>query len=924
MLALALGLFRMVVPELPQYKPQIEAWASKALGSPLRVGSIDARLGLSGPQVLLHDAEVLTADGSTPLLTARSVTIVLSPLQMISKRRLAIKRLLFEGVGLIVERSADGEFSVLGRTTGAADRTEVPLDALPEGRLLLRDAQVDLIDHASGARDLRFADVSLDVERKGPRIEILSRFELPQELGGNGEYTLERLDNGGPEDVELRMALGLEDVHLDAWAGFTPDQLLIPRTGNGDISLFLATRGTRITSVSGEVDLRGVGSPVAAGAPANDTVFDLVFGQFDWSRNPTGWQFNADDLQIVRNSKNWPEGSVRIERVQRDEGAVYYATADFVRLEDLVLFEAWLPQDKFQLQLAARNLRGDLRGLNVNFVAAGADNYSINATIQNAGLDALEKQPGFAGLSAELAAQNAGGRLLLHSVGTITIPGMLREPVTLDESGVNLSWTRSAQGVEVRGENLRLANSDLAVLGQLNLSLPKGADESPYLDLKLDIPRFDASAKSRYLPLSVMSENLLNWLDSAIVRGQASGGTAVWRGALADFPFDNGGGEFRVDFLIEDCTLQYASGWPTAENLRAQIAFVNAGMEAAILGGSLSANEFSGGTARIPDLRAPVLNLTAKTSSELGRILGFASDSPLIERYDFLRDFVVAGDASADITMTMPIREREKTDVRLVIGLDDADVGTVALPFSFESLEGDVVLADGTMQADDVSGLLLGKPVRIDMETDRRGASPATLMIVNSWADARSIGVIAPYLQRYVEGETDWFAVARFPGGESDEPVTVRLRSVLGGLALDLPEPLAKSAVDVRDFEIALSMFQSGQRDWELRLDDQVSAKLRYLGEFDKTARGAVVFGGGQAQIPQEPGVDISGSVRRTRLESWLALGGDGSDGGSEFRLQDYLREVDVRIDDFCVWFVARAKPGRVGALCGRLGCGNR
>ena len=908
LLALALGLFRMVVPELPQYKPQIEAWASTALGSPLRVGSIDARLGLSGPQVLLNDAEVLTADGSTLLLTARSVTIVLSPLQMISKRQLAIKRLLFEGVGLIVERGTDGEFSVLGKSTGAANRTEVPLDALPEGRLLIRDAQVDFIDHASGARDLRFTDVSLDVERKGSRIEILSRFELPEELGGNGHYTLERLDKGGPDDVELRMALGLENVHLDVWARFAPDELLIPRTGNGDISLFLATRGSSIISASGEVDLRAVGPPVTAAVPLDDSVFDLIFGNFDWSRNPTGWQFNADDLQIVRNNKNWPAGSVRVERVERDEGAVYYATADFIRLEDLVVFEPWLPGDKLQYQLAARGLRGDLRGLNINFVGAGADNYSIKATIQNAGLDALEDQPGFAGLTAELAAQNAGGRLLLQNVETITIPGFLREPVTLDVSGINLSWTRSAQGIEVRGEDLRLENSDLAVSGQLNLSLPQGADESPYLDLKLDIPRFDASAKSRYLPLPALSENLLGWLDAAIVRGQASRGTAVWRGALGDFPFKDGGGEFRVDFLIEDCTLQYASGWPPAENLRAQIAFVNAGMEVTVLGGSLRANEFSEGSARIADLRAPVLDLTAKTSSELGRILGFAIDSPLIERYDFLRDFVVAGDASADIAMTMPIREREKTDVRLVIGLDDASVGTVALPFSFERLRGDVALADGTMQADDVSGMLLGKPVRVDLEADRRGASPATLMMVNSWADARSIGVLAPYLERHVEGETDWFAVARFPGGESDEPVTVRLRSVLGGLALDLPEPLGKSAVDVRDFDIALSMFQSGRRDWELRLDDKVSAILRYTGELDKSARSAVVFGGGQARVPPVPGVEVSGTVPRTRLESWLDLGGDG-DGA--FRLQDFLRKVDVRVDDFAA-FGLLLGPSRV------------
>jgi uncharacterized protein (TIGR02099 family) len=897
-LALALGLFRMAVPELPQYKPQIEAWVSKALGSPLRVGAIDARLSLGGPQVLLNDAEVLTADGSSPVLTAESVIIVLSPLQMITRRQIGIKRLLFDGVGLVVEHSAEGGFSVLGKTAGGSGRTEVPLDALPEGRLHIRNAHIDIIDHASDAKDLRFTEVRLDVERKGPRIEIISRFELPEELGGSGHYTLERLSDAGPEDIELRMVLGLEDVHLDAWAEFAPPDLPLIREGDGNISLFVSTRGPQITSVSADFDLRGVGSPVAAAAPTQ-TIYDVMLGHIEWNKNPTGWQFSAEDLQITRNGKSWPAGDIRFERVDRDEGAVYYADADFLRLEDLVPFEPLLPRGGPEYHLRERNVRGDILGLNVSYLAGGADNYSVKATIRDAGIDSFDDQPGVRGMSAELAAQNAGGRLLLQGLESVALPAMFREPIDLDEGSINLAWTRSPQGIEIRGENIRVANPDLALAGQMNMSLPDG-DASPYLDLKLDILRFDAATKNRYLPVALLKENLLNWLDGSIVGGQVSRGTAIWRGALSEFPFDNGGGEFRVGFLVEECTLKYANGWPQAENLRAEIVFENAGMDATILGGSIAGNEVPEGSAKIPDFRNPILSLTARTGGKLPRLLGFAYDSPLIDRFGFLRDLNVSGDGRVGLDMTMPLRERERTAVRVSLGLDDADIAHNGFAHGFQGLSGDVLLAEGGVQADDVIGMFLGKPVRVDLETDRRGSGdPVTLMIVNSWGDATSIGKIVPYLEPRIDGETDWHAVVRFPSKNSADPMTITLRSVLGGLALDLPEPFAKTAVDVRNFEFSLGMFASGRRDWALQLDDIVSGKLRYVGGLDNRTRGSLVFGGTQAQLPEEPGIVVSGSLARTRLESWLDLRGGGE---SAFALQDILRSVSVDVEDFIVF----------------------
>ena len=49
LLAIAVGLFRLFLPKLPDYQENIKAWASAAIGMTVEFSGMDARWGLSGP-----------------------------------------------------------------------------------------------------------------------------------------------------------------------------------------------------------------------------------------------------------------------------------------------------------------------------------------------------------------------------------------------------------------------------------------------------------------------------------------------------------------------------------------------------------------------------------------------------------------------------------------------------------------------------------------------------------------------------------------------------------------------------------------------------------------------------------------------------------------------------------------------------------
>ena len=77
-LAILVGLFRVFLPQIPEYHTQIEAWASQAIGREVHVSRIDARWRLDGPELVFEDAEVMAPDGSVALIRAETGSVGIS------------------------------------------------------------------------------------------------------------------------------------------------------------------------------------------------------------------------------------------------------------------------------------------------------------------------------------------------------------------------------------------------------------------------------------------------------------------------------------------------------------------------------------------------------------------------------------------------------------------------------------------------------------------------------------------------------------------------------------------------------------------------------------------------------------------------------------------------------------------------------
>ena len=114
LLAVAVGLFRLFLPRLPEYQDEIKAWASEAIGMQVEFSGMDARWGLSGPQLEFYDAQLSRGAPMSRVIAAEQVSIGVALTRLIVDRTLVVSRVVIRGTNLEVRQLPNGEWWLQG------------------------------------------------------------------------------------------------------------------------------------------------------------------------------------------------------------------------------------------------------------------------------------------------------------------------------------------------------------------------------------------------------------------------------------------------------------------------------------------------------------------------------------------------------------------------------------------------------------------------------------------------------------------------------------------------------------------------------------------------------------------------------------------------------------------------------------------
>ena len=897
-LAIAVGLFRLFLPRLPEYQAEIKDWASAALGMQVEFTGMDARWGLSGPELRFYNTELMRPDSETPLVAANEVRVGVALTRLLADGTPVIDLVVIRDTRIDLREREDGRWEAQGSVIDELFKSPAGERSLPADLQVVGENLSLGVQRVGDAAAPSFYRASHRIEhRLASASRSIPRYVCPPIWAGScGSRPTQLLDVPADEKGHWNVMVEADSVDLAGWTALQSIQGKRLQSGSGDLELAIDYAAGHIRNASASVEF----ADVALG----DTPHFDVSGRFEFNATADGWLAAAEELQLVTAENAWPEASVRVEAsTDADDKVVMMdVRASYLNLADVQLFVPWLAAEQ-QQELLDLKPDGVVRDLvaTISDIDTGQSRFDIAATLEGVGLAAKAERPGVRGFTGLLRANRLGGRLEIRSSDmTVELPEYLPEPVVVDAANGTVIWRHSDGRTTVLSDSIRIRNEVFE--SQSNVQLTLGSDGSePVIDLASSWRINDISAVTRYLPQKVIKPKLYNWFQEALVKGSIPTGTTVLSGPLDKFPFDNGEGKFRVEASVRNLTFKYQPRWPAA---------TEADMEVVLDGMRLysESNRFSNAgnlavdaNIEIADLRNPVLTIDAFSTGTLQAIRQFCVDSPINEVFGGQLDRVsVAGEASFSLDLTVPLKDSAAFDFTSVIRSNNGTLAIEGFDPQISDLIGEVTIGRNAISSQSLGAQFLGAPIRIDLT---RAAEAPYSVVATARGSVAANGIITELgvpLEGLISGATAYEARILFPGGkdEQPEPLTIQIDSDLMGLALNLPEPVSKSAEstlqvsgDIRFMPGGEVIESAGSAEtplaWQLAFNKADSA-----WDFD---RGVVTLGRDVPQPADVRGLHIRGTTDTVRLEDWLNLSrsGDNNVGAA-----DRIRSIELGIAD--------------------------
>lgn len=897
LLAIAVGLFRLFLPRVPEYQDEIKDWASAAIGMQVEFSGMDARWRLSGPELEFYDAQLLRQSTGARIVEAEEVRIGVGLMRLLFEQSLVVERLVIRDTSIDVRQNADGSYHVQGMTldelldTGR-DKPVVQLDI----EVIGEEIEVRFM-RPDDRRPHFFMVPRVRVSIDENRIAVDGSVRLPEELGGELQVSATELLVAVPEERSWDIVVEADDINLPGWSELAATDREF-RSGLGDMEVALAFSSGGISSATAEIDFVDI-------SLAGEDFFDLS-GRIELDVSKYDWLVAANELVISFNDHEWPESTIRVEAsVDRDGNIVMVDTrASYLNLGDILVVNPWLAEKDRNL-LVDISPSGVVRNLIATVSELDRENpqFDVSAELDRVGILDAPGRPGVRGFSGLVRANRAGGRLEISSRETeVKAPEYFSDVLAISEADGTVIWRNSNNQTTILSDSISISGDFFHSQNNVQLILNKDGS-SPEIDFASVWSIADVAAGKRYIPKKGLKPKLYDWFQMALVSGAITRGSTSLNGPLDKFPFDGGEGRLLAEASVRNLTFKYHKEWPAAEQSDMEVILDNTRLYTTENRFVSSGIPVVNANVDIPDLRVPVLSIKSFSTGTLGAIRDFSAESPISKIFGGqLSRIAVSGEATLNLDLTVPLRKERINEFEFVARIRSNN-GTLSIDGfkpPITDLIGEVTIGRESISSEGLAGTFLGEPVEISLV---RSTDPNFTVDVTSTGIVTAEGIVdglAPALDGLVSGATPYQTRILFPNGKAEvkSPLTIQIDSDLEGLGFSLPAPVGKEADstlqvygDIRFMPggeiIESSGFAENLLAWQLAFN-----RPEDYWDLD---RGVITLGGDDMEQAGTRGLHVRGTASVVRLQDWLNLSRSGE---KKVGAADRIRSIDIAVDD--------------------------
>ncbi|MYL01939.1 MAG: hypothetical protein F4013_09665, partial [Gammaproteobacteria bacterium] len=882
--ALLLGVLRVLMPLAPRFQEEIAEWTSDALGYPVEFARIEPSWGFAGPEFRLRGVRVMSERGGGPLLLADEILVGINLLTLLPGSGLNLDRMSIVGARLSLRRLGPETFSVQGRDPAYYPGGPARLLAFVPPELQLRDVWIDFEEPARNVRENVWLE-RLSVTTADGRIVLDGRLVPPDQYG-------EWLSIGA--DIELaqwtraflpagRWRLHLEgrSVNLAKVRELLTEAAGLPLIGSGDFNVFVDLDGAEIEQLFGELDFADLW--VAGGPP--DHVFDRLAGQFEWQREGNAVELTAARLEAARNGEDWRDTEISASWTLDSGGelAALQLEAGFVRLEDAIPPLLGIARE-LGVSPALLPVAGDISDLSLSWESGGPFPPEIRAGFSGLSLQWPERDLTLAGIDGSLRHESGAGNADL----SITDAGgfdasWLDGPVNLTGAQAELTWRTGAESWSIEGNNLRIGAEGMDFAGRFSLALTEGRS-SPVLDLSGGGDSIeDLPAALGLLPWKNTRGLPFGWLSRALHAGRADGWNMQLGGPLDSFPF--GGAVLRVEMALSEGVLTVHEAWPDVADLSGDMVLNGSTLVILDAEGELAGVRWRDARTDVRDLTNPVVEVSGESDDPLPAQLAGLARIPMADRiHPMLLNAETSGEAATRVEFRLPVADRGAWEIYTETELAGGELKLNALIPAVTDLRGSIRFSRAGVRARELQGRFLDQPLLIDVDRAPAGMTGYGYRLnLNGSATAEALEELFACcaLDRF-DGEFAWDGSVLVPAMEAGpaRPVRVRLETDLVGLGSTLPYPMNKSADEPGPTRLELRWGSEEPPRLAGRLGLGPGLALEFADDGDgwRISRGRLHFGDSLPRLPEGPGLVVDGRVDKLRPALWAEVLGSEAD----------------------------------------------
>ena len=875
---------RFVTFGLNQYRSDIENKLSDLIGYNVKVGDIYVSWKSVNPEIRMEEVRLIDIRSNREVMQFKKARVDIGLLDSIAGGKLIPTGLMIDGASLYVVRHPDRTIAIQG--IGVSDTKVSESDNQAFAQWLLANPYIGIENcniswkDEYRKREFSFSNVNLHLKNENGQHFLKGSIHFPEKIGRALEFDLAiKGDVLSSSEWEGSLKTRGTQLGLNVFLDEVGRDYLALSEGVVSFDLQGEFKQARIESIEGELELDNI-------KLVNQNEFiknpaDVDISRFKWQRENENWTLDIDKAVFQEGDIKEKGSHIRIA-VNKNNAQVDIDSAMNRSISQIALMFGKLDKKMIDAIVTMRP-EGKLEKFHTSFniVNDAIEQIAFNTQLSDLTIQPWKSIPGFTALSGTLRHANNAGSLEIETDSDrveVNIPHVFRKSWPIREMTGRIDWARKGKAWEITTSEIDLAGKDLEM--QVKALVRIEENTSPYLDVKASFNNGNAEQVYSYLPVVIMPDRVVKWLDRSIISGHVKTGTAVFRGQVKDFPFEKNNGQFKVDFTIENVLLDYMQDWPRIDQIEAQVVFSGNSMNIDVEAGKIFDADILETKVSIPILSSnhPVLNIKGKVDSTTRDGIAFLKQSPLNKKFaNLLPEKEVKGKCNINLNLGISLSDKASTAAGSIKFINNTLIG--AHDLKINQINGLLSFSDKGVTQSRLSGVFLDKPITADIYSEKQQGKKEsfTTMDIASHVEVEKLmkQYNWPWLI-YFSGNADWRAKVQFPQdwGSGEGKGQLHIESDLSGLGVNLPSPLGKEAVMTRTLELEVDLATTDTRKISMLYGKDISGIFELEEKENRTSlsRGGIHLGSEGTSLPEKSLFKLSGDLASIDIDNWITF----------------------------------------------------